>query len=111
MTHKYMPEWISGNIFIRPNIGDIGDKVQGHKHNFDHTTIVFKGSVKVKATYPDGSTREGTFAAPDHFLVRKDVEHEIEFLEDNTEFWCVYSHRTPQGTITEVRTGWDEAYG
>ena len=96
-----LPEWISGNIFIRPNRGQAGDVVAGHTHNFDHTTIVFRGSVKVRATFPDGTTMERVFPAASHFLVKADVTHEITFLEDG-EFWCVYSHRDPQGRIIGV---------
>jgi hypothetical protein len=105
------PEWISGNIFIRPNhLEKVGNLVAGHKHNFDHTTIVFTGAVHVKAKLPDGSIKERDFIAPSHFLVRAEVEHEITAIKDNTVFWCVYSHRSPQGTITEHYDGWTPAY-
>ena len=106
-----MTEFISGNVYIRPNtLEKIGDKVDGHKHNFDHTTIVFKGAVHVKAVLPDGTVKEKDFQTGTHFLVRAEVEHEITALEDNTIFWCVYSHREPQGRITQEYTGWDKAY-
>ena len=73
-------EWISGNVFIRPNeLPVVGDLVDGHKHNFDHTTIVFTGAVHVRAKLPDGSVREGDFKAPSHFLVRKDGVANGEF--------------------------------
>jgi quercetin dioxygenase-like cupin family protein len=104
-------EWISGNIFIRSNtLAQVGDKVDGHKHNFDHTTIVFKGAVHVRAVLPSGEIKERDFSAGSHFLVRKDVEHEITATEDNTIFWCVYSHTTAQGTISQEYDGWREAY-
>jgi quercetin dioxygenase-like cupin family protein len=104
-------ERISGNIFIRPNrLAKAGDFTRGHKHNFDHTTIVFSGAVRVKATLVDGKVLEREFHAPDYFLVRAGVEHEITATEDGTEYWCVYSHRTPQGEVTQVDTGWEEAY-
>jgi quercetin dioxygenase-like cupin family protein len=105
------PEIRSGNIFIRRNpLPKVGDKVDGHTHNFDHTTIVFLGSVRVRATRPDGKIREQVFEAPSHFLVYRDVEHEITALEDNTLFWCVYSHRDPQGRVVQEWDGWNEAY-
>ena len=104
-------EWISGNIFIRPNaLPKAGDKVDGHKHNFDHTTIVLHGAVHVKAHLPDGRVIERDFVAPSHFLVHAEVEHEITATEDGTLFWCVYSHRDPQGRITQVYDGWQESY-
>ena len=104
-------EWVSGNIFIRPNpLPRAGDKIDGHRHNFDHTTIVFRGAVHVKATLPNGAVIERDFRAPAHCLIRADVTHEIVALEDNTEFWCVYAHRTPQGEVSERYTGWPDAY-
>jgi quercetin dioxygenase-like cupin family protein len=104
-------EWVSGNIFIRPNkLETAGAKIDGHKHNFDHTTIVFTGRVHVRATLENGTVREGDFAAGSHFLVRANVEHEITALDDNTVFWCVYSHRDPQGRVSQVYEGWEAAY-
>src|SRR4249919_3084049 len=95
-------EWVSGNIFIRKSIMDkAGMVIPGHKHAFDHTTIVFKGSVHVRAKLPDNTIIERDFKAPTHFLVKKDVEHEITSLEDDSEFWCVYSHRDPQGEVVQ----------
>ena len=105
------PEWISGNVFIRPNyLSKVGDRVGGHTHNFDHTTIVFQGAVHVRATRPDGVVIERDFAAPSHFLVRADVTHEITATAPHTVFWCVYSHRDPQGRVSIACTGWEDAY-
>lgn len=105
-------ELVSGNIFIRKNREmKKGDKVGGHTHNFDHTTIVFSGAVHVSATCPDGRLISQDFRAPMHFLVKAEVKHEITALEDGTEFWCVYSHRTAQGDVVQQANGWDEAYG
>lgn len=104
-------EWVSGNIFIRPNrLEKAGDRVDGHTHNFDHTTIVYTGAVTVKATLPDGTTVEKVFSAPSHFLVRANVTHEITALEDETVCWCVYSHRNAQAQIVEYYDGWAPAY-
>lgn len=105
-------EWVSGNIFIRPmKFEKAGNKVDGHKHNFDHTTVVFKGGVHVKAKLPGGQVIERDFMAPSHFLVKAEVEHEITALVDDSEAWCVYSHRTPQGDVVQEYTGWDRAHG
>lgn len=104
-------EWASGNIFIRPTkLENVGDHVPGHTHNFDHTTIFFKGAFHVKATLPNGQIIERDFKAPSHCLIKAEVLHEITALEPNSEFWCVYSHREPQGDIVQEVTGWMEAY-
>ncbi len=111
MACDILAERVSGNIYIRPMPLPLrGSKIDGHKHNFDHTTIVFKGSVHVLAKCPDGRRIEGTFRAPDSFLVKAEVEHEITALEDDTLAWCVYAHRTPQGEIVQEYAGWEAAY-
>ena len=106
-----LPEFVSGNVFIRPNVLEkAGDRVNGHTHNFDHTTIFFRGRFHVRATLPDGRVIERDFEAPDHCLIRADVTHEITALEDGSVFWCVYSHREPQGRIVQTYTGWEQSY-
>lgn len=105
-------ELASGNIFIRPNTLPLaGDLIEGHTHNFDHTTIVFEGAVHVSAVAPDGRTFERDFVAPSHFLVLKDVQHTITAIADNTVFWCIYSHRDPQGDVVQIATGWEDETG
>lgn len=101
-------EWISGNLFIRAHKLKKGERIHGHKHNFDHTSIVFTGAVRVQADLPAG-VDERDFVAPAHCLIRKQTLHEIEALED-TDFWCVYSHRDPQGRVTQEYDGWPPAY-
>lgn len=79
------PERISGNIFIRPNVGQAGDVVAGHKHTFDHTTVFFVGSFLVKREWPDGHVEEKRFVAPDSLLIPKDVVHTITHLGQPVE--------------------------
>jgi quercetin dioxygenase-like cupin family protein len=105
------PEWVSGNVFIRPvSLARAGDVTAGHAHHFDHTTIVLSGGIRVRADLPDGRTIDREFHAPAHCLILAGVEHEITALADDTAYWCVYSHRTPQGEVSQVYTGWEEAY-
>lgn len=104
-------EWVSGNVYIRRvRLAKKGDVLPGHKHNFDHTTIVFTGAVHVLATCDEGCNKEQDFKAASHFLVKKDWRHTITALEDGTEFWCVYSHRDPQGNVVQEYTGWSHAH-
>lgn len=103
-------ELVSGNLYIRKIAAPKGALITGHKHHFDHTTIVFTGAVHVRAVCPDGRVIEENFTAPAHFLVKAEVEHAITALTDGTEYWCVYAHRTPQGEVVEDFNGWTEAY-
>lgn len=111
-------EWVSGNIFIRPmRMLARGEVIEGHAHNFDHTTIVFRGAAIIRGELPDGTIIEREFkppspdwAGPSHALIKADVKHTITATEDGTMVWCVYAHRDPQGQVWQKFTGWEEAY-
>lgn len=106
-----MSEWVSGNIFIRPNRMNTGEIVEGHTHNFDHTTIVFRGAFRLEATRPDGTKIDRILRAASSVLVNADVCHKFTALEDNSEFWCVYAHRDPQsGEVVQEQNGFYGAY-
>ncbi len=100
-------EFVSGNIFIRPNsLLPKGFVVDGHKHTFDHTTILFSGSVHVKKIDEDGTVTEKEFKAPSHFLIKAGVEHQITALQDDTTYWCVFSIRKEDGEVVQEFDGW-----
>lgn len=111
-------EWVSGSIFIRPmRMLAKGESIEGHTHNFDHTTIIFRGAVTIKGEKPDGSVKEGVFKSPrpdwhgpSHALINAEVRHTITAMEDGTIAWCVYSHRDPQGEVWQQYNGWQDAY-
>lgn len=152
-------EYNSGSIRFRRMEGLEGFKagyvVEGHTHNFDHTTILFSGRWRARkwipAVHEDGSSvldNEGQPVwmliqdierdGPWSLLIEAKAKHEFTFIgfpvpewmetflaklspDDAAEFreqhnktlgkgWCVYSHRTPQGDISETDTGWHQAY-
>jgi hypothetical protein len=109
-------EYASGNIFLRRvQLAKAGDVLHGHTHNFDHTTFVVRGAVRVVATCEGGCMKPkvqdfGEGQEFRHFLVQKHWTHEITALTDDVEFYCIYSHRTPQGDVVQDATGWREAY-
>lgn len=106
-------ELVLGNIFIRPNIlAKEGDTVKGHAHNFDHTTYVCRGSVRITRTKPNGDTLSKVIRSVDTYpfvMILAEDTHEIVALEDDTVFHCIYAHRTPQGEVTQVYEGWSYA--
>jgi hypothetical protein len=111
---QFTREQVSGNIYIRPCLlSKKGDSVQGHEHNFDHTTIFFSGSFHVKTYDPGTDTRqEMDFTAPDFMLIKKHVHHEIiSTSEGESIFWCVYSHRDPNGEVVQEFNHRQESYG
>ena len=106
-------ELVLGNIFIRPNhLVNAGDKIQGHTHNFDHTTYVVRGTIKITRTTPLGDVREVTINSTDNYpfiMIRAEDTHELEAIVDDSMFHCIYAHRTPQGDVVQEYNGWTES--
>ena len=104
-------EIASGNIYFRPNwLKKIGDKIDGHTHNFDHTTFFVSGRFKVIARKNGVVIAEEEITGPAIRLILADVNHEIIALEENSYFLCVYAHRDPQGNVIERCEGYFRAY-
>ena len=108
-------ELISGNIFIRPMPFDqAGSTVEGHAHNFDHTTYVVRGSVRIEALDDAGNVlRSVVKKASDGYnwvLIRAGVIHRLTAQEANSLAHCIYAHRTPQGDVVQDWDGWSPAY-
>ena len=106
-------EYQSGSIFIRRALPEvpIGTVMQGHTHNFDHTSLLLSGSVRARVLTPTGDVlTEGVYRAPWSLLIKAEHHHEFEALEDGTTLWCVYSHRDPQGEVCVEFNGWTDAY-
>jgi len=77
------------NIYIRMmHFHKKGDVEQGHSHEFDHVSFLSRGSIKMTV---NGVTKE--FVAPHMILVKKDLEHEIIALEDETILCCIHGLR------------------
>lgn len=69
-----------------------GDVEVGHKHQFDHLTLLAHG--KLKVTVNNEST---VFTAPYMIYIKKDVIHELEALEDETVAYCIHALRDGEG--------------
>ena len=100
-----------GNIHVYPNrFEKAGEKCPGHTHNFDHAMLFLRGEFQGEMKLPSGQIIHRKFIAPDYCLVKSDVEHEITALTDDALFWCVFSHRDPQGNIIDEYSGNMSAY-
>ena len=66
-----------------------GDQNEGHLHNFDHITLLSKGSVAVDV---EGQVTE--FKAPHMIYIAKGKRHFLRALEDDTIACCVHALRT-----------------
>lgn len=105
-------DYKSGNIFIRAPVLPLskGQVVDGHKHNFDHTTYIKAGAARIElldvASF-DVTDAPAVFTvvaskiihATDEInwmLIMKGRFHRITALEDGTMYHCIFSHKAPQ---------------
>lgn len=80
---------VVSNVFVRQmEFASAGDVEQGHKHPYDHMTLLAKGALRVVV---DGEASE--FHAPMMIFIRAEKEHELTALEDGTVAYCVHGLR------------------
>ena len=97
-----------GNIWVRQNLLELkGDVHPGHKHHFDHVSLLVSGKVKVTVdNYPPKE-----FTAPTFIIIKKEHGHTFEALEDNTLWYCVFALRDINGDVTDFYSGDNSPYG
>lgn len=84
-------------VYIRlMNFLKVGDVHEGHKHEYDHMTLLSKGSLKVTIEGEDS-----VFTAPILIFIDKDKEHTLEALEDDTVASCIHAIRDAEGDIVD----------
>jgi len=88
-----------GNIWVRMNALDkAGDSNEGHKHHFDHVSLLTKGSVEVEV---EGHPPK-QFTAPTFIIIKKEHNHKFTALEDNVNWYCVFALRDLDGNPMEI---------
>ena len=88
-----------GNIWVRQNtIDEVGGSHAGHKHHFDHVTLLTRGKVKIEV---DGKP-EKEFEAPTFIVIKKELEHKITALTDDVLYYCVFALRNLDGDVSEI---------
>lgn len=83
-------------------------ELQGHKHNYDHTTLVLRGSIRVSYSYQhEGKEVSGShdYSIGESFVVKAEVEHTIKSLEPNSMYACIFSHRDFDGNVVQNYIG------
>jgi quercetin dioxygenase-like cupin family protein len=84
---------IVDNVFVKMFfLKDVGDKITGHAHTFDHITLLARGRVLMKA----GST-EKEHEAPKLIVTPKGMVHEFEAIDKNCILCCVHAIRDGDG--------------
>lgn len=85
------------NVFSRlMHFKEKGHVEFGHKHTYDHGTLVSSGSVlyEVLDDFDGKTVSSKVFAAPDFVYVNKDKHHKLTALEDNTVCACIHALKT-----------------
>ena len=78
------------NLWVRMmHFAKAGDRNEGHVHNYDHITLLSKGSMEV-----DVDGQKTTFVAPHLIYITKGKRHFLTALEDGTIASCLHALRT-----------------
>ena len=78
------------NLWVRMmHFVNAGDRNEGHVHNFDHITLLSKGSVEV-----DVEGAKTVFQAPQMIYIAAGKRHFLTALEDDTVASCLHALRT-----------------
>lgn len=80
-----------------------GDVELGHKHTFDHGSLVSSGSVLYEVLADDNKTviSSKVFNAPNFVFVDKDKNHRITALEKDTVCACIHALKTNDQEIID----------
>lgn len=88
-----------GNIWVRQNILEKANQsCEGHKHSFDHVSLLTTGSVSVEIEGHEPKQ----FDAPTFIIIRKEHEHKFTALTDNVNWYCVFALRDLDGEVVEL---------
>jgi len=83
------------NVWIRQkHFERAGVIIPGHKHNYDHLSILASGKVEINA---DGVITEHEGAK--FLVIRKDVVHTVKALSDDVIWYCVFANRDIYGDV------------
>jgi len=87
-----------GNIWVRQNLLEqAGQSNTGHKHRFDHVSLLAQGKVQVEI---EGHPPK-EFEAPTFIVIRKEHNHKFTALTDNAMWYCVFALRDLDGEPIE----------
>lgn len=88
---------IVSNLWLRQmHFKNAGDRNEGHVHNFDHITLLAKGSVTV-----DVEGKLTDFAAPHMIYIQAGKAHYLIAKEDDTVAYCVHAIRDAEGELMD----------
>lgn len=78
-----------GNVFTKMmHFVNAGDVMAGHRHAYDHPTLLAKGSLEV-----DYQGIKSVFVAPTVIYIKANTLHQLMALEDDTVAFCIHPLR------------------
>lgn len=87
-----------GNIWVRQNqLERVGESSVGHKHKFDHVSLLTSGTVEVIV---EGHPPK-QFVSPTFIVIRKEQNHKFTAITDNVNWYCVFAIRDLDGQAVE----------
>ena len=92
------------NVFSRVmHFKNAGDVEAGHRHFFDHGTLVSSGSAQFEILdgYGGNVVSSKVISAPNFAFIAKETYHRITALEDNTVCVCIHALREADETILD----------
>lgn len=96
-----------GNVWVKQNyLAKAGDRAGGHKHFFDHVSLLTQGSVRVEVK----GFEPKVFNAPTFIVIKKEYEHDFVALEDGTLWYCIFALRDENGEVTDIYSGDNSPY-
>lgn len=94
MTNPVINIGVVSNIFVRQmHFQNVDDVELGHKHSFDHLTLLAKGQLRVAV---NGSTTD--YTAPTMIYIRAEYNHELTALVPDTVAYCIHGLRNEDKT-------------
>jgi len=89
MTAPIINVGLVSNVFVRQmHFAAVGDSEVGHKHRYDHMTLLAKGQLRVTV---NGQATD--YTAPMMIFIRANLVHELECLSENTVAYCIHGLR------------------
>lgn len=88
---------VVGNVALVMNVfRRAGDAAPGHRHHFDHPTLLTNGSVSCEV-----NGKATIYHAPKVIFIPRDTRHQFTALEDGTTLWCVHAARDLDGEVLD----------
>jgi hypothetical protein len=89
MNNPYSQIGLVANVWSKMmHFKEKGDIENGHRHVFDHMTLLAKGSLQATV---DGVA--SNFTAPTMIYIKAEKLHELVALEDETIAYCIHALR------------------